>query len=56
MVRDEIKEPLIWYWLMFYLVEFEKDDEAENTYEKAVRIWPEKAAFFQKALRVDEEG
>jgi hypothetical protein len=56
LVKDGIKEPLIWYWLIFYLVEFEKDDEAENYCQEAIKLWPAKAEYFKSAMVIEEES
>jgi len=55
MVRDEIKEPLIWYWLMFHLVDIEKNDEAETVYHDAIKLWPNKEEYFRSALKIEDE-
>jgi tetratricopeptide (TPR) repeat protein len=55
MVRDEIKEPLIWYWLIYHLVDYKKTDEAETICDEAIKLWPAKEAYFRSALRAVEE-
>lgn len=54
MVRDEIKEPIIWYWLIFHLVDYNKLDEAESVCEDAIKLWPTKADYFNSALKIEE--
>jgi predicted nucleic acid-binding protein len=55
LVRENIREPLIWYWLIFHLVDCDKIDEAETIFENACLVWPDRVPYFTEALKIQEE-
>ncbi len=50
MVRESIREAIIWYWLIFHLGQMGKIDEAESVCDDAIQLWPDRADYFEGAL------